>query len=50
MAATLCLTVLRALVAIDNAPLADLFAELFVFRADFELFAALRFLVMIPVS
>src|SRR5712672_2785084 len=47
MAATRCLTVLRALVATDNAARADFFAVAFVF---FDRFAVLRFLTMVPVS
>jgi hypothetical protein len=43
MAATRSLTVLRALVAIDNAARADL-------AADVAFFAALRFVVMVPIS
>jgi hypothetical protein len=50
MAATRCLTVLRALVAIDKAAWADFFTALPVFFAAFARFAVLRFVTMVAIS
>jgi hypothetical protein len=49
-AATRSFTVLRAFVPTENALRADLFAAAFGFFADFELFAALRFVAMVSIS
>jgi hypothetical protein len=49
-ATTRSFTLLRGFVPTENAFRADLFAAAFGFFADFELFAALRFVAMVSIS